>query len=77
MAEPVRTSPLAGVSADAVPGPEPVAIHPLPFRGKLVLRGGAAIHAAAARVLGDAAAGIDGERRERRATFSASVRTSG
>ena len=52
MVEPVRTSPLAGVSADAVPGPEPVAIHPLPFRGKLVLRGGAAIHAEAARVLG-------------------------
>lgn len=50
MAEPARTSPLAGVVSEAVPGPEPVAITALPFRGKLALRGGPAI--------GDAAAGV-------------------
>ena len=42
MAEPARTSPLAALAAPSarVPGPEPVALAALPFRGKLVLRGG-------------------------------------
>jgi sarcosine oxidase subunit gamma len=52
MAEPARTSPLAGTASEAVPGPEPVAITTLPFRGKLVLRGAPAIGEAAAGVLG-------------------------
>ena len=54
MVEPARTSPLAGVASEAVPGPEPVAITALPFRGKLVLRGGPAVGDAAAGVLGAA-----------------------
>ena len=52
MAEPTRTSPLAGAATVAVSGPAPVAITALPFRGKLVLRGGPAIGEAAAEVLG-------------------------
>lgn len=54
MAEPARTSPLAGVASKAVPGPEPVAITALPFRGKLILRGGPAIGDATAGLLGAA-----------------------
>jgi sarcosine oxidase, subunit gamma len=55
MAEPARRSPLAGaaVAERRVPGPEPVALAALPFRGKLVLRGGGtAVHGPVARALG-------------------------
>ena len=43
MAEPVRRSPLADLAlpARSVPGPEPMTLTALPFRGKLILRGGA------------------------------------
>ena len=42
MAEPVRTSPLAGVAMPerSITGAEPVTLTALPFRGKLILRGG-------------------------------------
>ena len=54
MAEPVRRSPLAGLAlaARSVPGPEPVTLAALPFRGKLILRGGADALEGAAGVLG-------------------------
>lgn len=52
MAEPARSSALAGMSTVPVAGPEPVAITALHFRGKLVLRGGSAISGAAQQVLG-------------------------
>ena len=54
MAEPVRRSPLAGLAlaARSVPGPEPVTLAALPFRGKLIVRGGADAQKRAADVLG-------------------------
>jgi sarcosine oxidase subunit gamma len=54
MAEPVRTSPLAGLALAerSVSGAEPVTLAAMPFRGKLILRGGDAIRERAARVLG-------------------------
>jgi sarcosine oxidase, subunit gamma len=54
MAEPARTSPLAGVAMAerSVPGAEPVALRALPFRGKLIVRGGDAVRAPAAKMLG-------------------------
>jgi sarcosine oxidase subunit gamma len=54
MAEPVRSAPLASqaLAERAIPGPEPVALSALPFRGKLVLRGGDAIREPVARALG-------------------------
>ena len=54
MAEPARVSPLAGLTlpARAVAGPEPVTLAALPFRGKLILRGGEAVLRPARDVLG-------------------------
>jgi len=54
MAEPARISPLAGlaVAERAIAGPEPVTLTVLPFRGKLVLRGGDTMRAPVAEVLG-------------------------
>jgi sarcosine oxidase subunit gamma len=54
MAEPVRTNPLAGLALAerSVPGAEPVTLSALPFRGKLILRGGDAIREGTARILG-------------------------
>jgi sarcosine oxidase subunit gamma len=54
MAEAGRTSPLAGLarSARSTPGGEPVTLAALPFRGKLILRGGPAIARPVAGVLG-------------------------
>jgi sarcosine oxidase subunit gamma len=42
MPEPARSAPLAGFAADGreVAGPQPVDLEVLPFRGKLMLRGG-------------------------------------
>ena len=53
MAEPVRSEPLAGqaLALHSSPGPTPVALRALPFRGKLVLRGGEAIRGPVAAVL--------------------------
>ena len=54
MAEPVRSAPLAGqaLAERSIPGREPVSLTALPFRGKLVLRGGEAVRAPVARVMG-------------------------
>jgi sarcosine oxidase subunit gamma len=54
MAEPARRSPLAGVAVAErrVPGPEPVTLAALPFRGKLAPRGGGTAHEPVARALG-------------------------
>ena len=54
MADPVRRDPFAGLAAAdrVVPGPEPVTLAALPFRGKLILRGGDAVRAPVATLLG-------------------------
>jgi sarcosine oxidase subunit gamma len=54
MAEPACIGPLAGLTlpARAVAGPEPVTLAALPFRGKLILRGGEAVLRPARDVLG-------------------------
>lgn len=54
MAEPARTSPLAGFADPdrVVAGAEPVALSALPFTGKLLLRGDAKVRGRAPSVLG-------------------------
>ncbi len=54
MAEPVRTSPLAGFADPAriVAGAEPVTLSALPFTGKLLLRGGEEVSGRAKQILG-------------------------
>lgn len=54
MAEPVRTSPLAGVAMPerSITGAEPVTLTALPFCGKLILRAGDSARGPAAMALG-------------------------
>ena len=54
MADPIRHDAFAGLAAAdrVIPGPEPVTLAVLPFRGKLILRGGQAVRALVAEVLG-------------------------
>jgi sarcosine oxidase subunit gamma len=54
MPEPARSAPLAGFAAAGqdVPGPRPVSLEVLPFRGKLMLRGGEDVRRRAAPALG-------------------------
>jgi sarcosine oxidase, subunit gamma len=54
MAEPARTSPLAGLARAqrGVAGPAPVTLTALPFRGKLILRGDNKARARASNALG-------------------------